>query len=630
MLRHPERTAAGRWLLSLFVAACFLPASGARGSNPDSLSPVALVTAPDEKTLYIACAKGSRVLSFDVAAGKVARSMEVLPNPTGLCIAADGRRIFVTCAGAANCICVLDTLEGKVVGKLPGGHGAMAPVLSADERSLFVCNRFDNEIGVLDVMTGLEVRRIPVRREPVAAAITTDGKRLLVANHLQAGRSDKGHVAAVISVIDTARGQVVDDLWMPAGSGLLNDVRVSPDGGYAVATHLLARFWRPATRVDGGWINANAMTLIDVARTEVIATVLLDTPERGAANPWGAAWSANAATLVISHAGTHEVSVIDFAALRAKLASLVPAPPQASGPYGAVASTPAGVSEDLSFLLGLRMRRALPDGDLGPRAVAVIGGHAYAANFFSDSLSVIDLGDPRLGARMIALGPAPQMTAARLGELYFHDARICRGGWQSCASCHPGEGRADALNWDLPNDGLGNPKNTKSLLLAHATPPVMSLGQRQTAESAVRVGVERILFTAQPPEVAESIDVYLKSLKPVPSPYLIGSELSPAARRGERLFHSDATGCADCHPSPLFTDMKSHDVGTRGPEDRASDKFDTPALIELWRTAPYLHDGSVVDLRDLFVFRNQGDRHGITSHLGADEINDLCAYLQSL
>ena len=42
------------------------------------------------------------------------------------------------------------------------------------------------------------------------------------------------------------------------------------------------------------------------------------------------------------------------------------------------------------------------------------------------------------------------------------------------------------LNWDLLNDGVGNPKNTRSLLLAHKTPPAMFLGVRANAEAAVR------------------------------------------------------------------------------------------------------------------------------------------------
>ena len=336
--------------------------------------------------------------------------------------------------------------------------------------------------------------------------------------------------------------------------------------------------------------------------------------------------------MVVAHAGTHEVSVIDFPALLARLAKFRPEPllPNAPYSYSARPHPPGVVSSDLSFLAGLRERRLLPGGDLGPRAVVVAGRRAYTANYFSDTLSVIELDGLHPQAETIPLGPKPQMTAARRGELYFHDARICLQGWQSCASCHPGNARVDGLNWDLLNDGVGNPKNTRSLLLAHQTPPVMSLGVRETAETAVRAGIRHILFTVQPPEVAEAIDQYLKSLKPIPSPHRVNGQLSPAARRGEKLFRSKETHCAQCHPPPLFTNLKSYDVGTRGPLDGPADTFDTPTLIELWRTAPYLHDGSAATLRDLLTLANQNDRHGKTSHLSADQIMDLCEYLLSL
>lgn len=129
----------------------------------------------------------------------------------------------------------------------------------------------------------------------------------------------------------------------------------------------------------------------------------------------------------------------------------------------------------------------------------------------------------------------------------------------------------DGLNWDLLNDGLGNPKNTRSLLLAHKTPPAMSLGVRETAEIAVRSGIRHIQFTLQPPEVADAIDEYLKSLNPIPSPHLAHGRLSPAARRGQQLFRSKETLCAQCHPPPLFTNLKAYDVGTRGPLDSEAD-----------------------------------------------------------
>ena len=118
-----------------------------------------------------------------------------------------------------------------------------------------------------------------------------------------------------------------------------------------------------------------------------------------------------------------------------------------------------------------------------------------------------------------------------------------------------------------------------------------------------------------------AVDAYLQSLRPIPSPHLVKGRLSPAARRGERLFRSARAGCVNCHPPPSFTDMAGHDVGTATAyhsmyqlpgADKASDRFYSPALVELWRTAPYLHDGSAASLRDVLTTCNPHDRHGHT------------------
>jgi cytochrome c peroxidase len=266
----------------------------------------------------------------------------------------------------------------------------------------------------------------------------------------------------------------------------------------------------------------------------------------------------------------------------------------------------------------------------GPRALVVVGGRAYAANYFSDSLSRVDLAEPAKRIPPIALGPAVSMSQVRLGEYYFHSAEKCFQGWQSCASCHPGDARVDAYNWDLLNDGIGNPKNNRSLLYSHRIQPAMALGVRASAEMAVRAGFKFIQFTEQPEEVASAVDAYLKSLEPVPSPRLIKGQLSPTAQRGEKLFHNPQVGCAECHPRGLFTDMKRYDVGTRGALDRPGDEFYTTTLIEVWRTAPYLHDGSAATMREVLTTRNAGDQHGRTSHLQPAEIDALIEYVLSL
>ena len=615
----------------LGLALGLLPALPTRAAGPAYLSPAALAASPDGKTLYVACATAEEVLAFDVASSKVTRRIAVPDAPTGLALSADGGRLYVTCAAPASRVAVVETASGKVTGTLPAGHTATGPVLSPDGKTLFVCNRFNDDVSFIDLATKKETRRVAVQREPVAAAITADGKFLLVANLLHKGPADADYVAAVVSVIDVAAGQMVKELKLPNGSGGLEDIRVSPDGKYAVVSHVLARFHLPTTQLERGWMNTNAKTIIDLARMEVLNTVLLDNVDSGAAQPWGVAWSADGKTVCVAIAGTHELSVTDFPALLAKLAKLpVALDPGKAYDYNAASRVQADVPNDLSFLVGVRRRIKLPETDRGPRAVVVLGNKAYLANYFSDTLSVVDLVSQYPKFESIPLGPKPVMTVARKGELYFHDASICFQGWQSCASCHPGEARVDALNWDLLNDGIGNPKNNKSLLLAHKTPPAMSMGVRDDGRAAVRAGIRHILFTVQPEEVPQAIDEYLMSLKPVPSPHLAKGRLSDAAKRGEKVFKDSKVGCASCHPAGLFTDLQTYDVGTRGKFDKPADRFDTPTLVEAWRTAPYLHDGSAATMTEVLTTKNAKDEHGKTSQLSKQQLADLAEYVLSL
>jgi len=101
-------------------------------------------------------------------------------------------------------------------------------------------------------------------------------------------------------------------------------------------------------------------------------------------------------------------------------------------------------------------------------------------------------------------------------------------------------------------------------------------------------------------------------------------------KAGEKIFNSAKTGCSSCHPRGLYTDLQHYDVGTQNQTDKPGDAFDTPTLVEIWRTAPYLHDGSAATLREMLVERNASDRHGGTSHLTPSQIDALVSYLLSL
>jgi len=125
-----------------------------------------------------------------------------------------------------------------------------------------------------------------------------------------------------------------------------------------------------------------------------------------------------------------------------------------------------------------------------------------------------------------------------------------------------------------------------------------------------------------------ALDEYLKSLHPLPSPYLVHGKLSASAERGRELF--SRAGCEDCHVPGLYTDLQPHNVGTLSLYDRPTDRFYTPTLVEAWRTAPYLHNGSAATVRDVLTTCNTGRRHGDAASLSKNELDDLCAYVLSL
>jgi len=602
------------------VLAGFTSVTLAAEAGKEYLSPLVLVADNEGKKLYVAEATANQIAVFDIAAGKVKKVIPLPDPPSGLALAPSGQILYVTGAVPDGRIHVVNLKTGGIHSILTGGHTPNAPVVSPDGETLYVCNQFNNNVTVIDLESDKELAKVPVPREPIAAAVTPDGKLLFVANLLPAGAADADCVAAEVSIIDTAANKVAANIQLPNGSTGLRGICISPDGEYAYVTHILARYQLPTTQLERGWMNTNALSIIDVSKRKLFNTVILDDVDLGAANPWGVACTDDGSYICVTHAGTHEVSVIDRTKLHNKLTSLA----QVVKVYDA-SLTAANVPNDLAFLVGLRRRLKLAGN--GPRGLAIIGTNVYVAEYFTDSIGIVDVNPKTLHrARSLALAQEKPLTTVRKGEMLFNNASLCFQNWQSCASCHPGGGRVDALNWDLLNDGIGNPKNTRSLLLAHKTPPAMVTGARPDAETAVRSGIKHIQFAVRPEEDAVAIDEYLKSLKPIPSPYLVKGKLSTSAKRGKKIFAKAA--CAECHAGQMYTDMNKYNVETGKSLDKNL-AFDTPTLIEVWRTAPYLYDGRAVTIKEVLKKHNPGDKHGVTSNLTENEINDLAEFVLS-
>lgn len=244
------------------------------------------------------------------------------------------------------------------------------------------------------------------------------------------------------------------------------------------------------------------------------------------------------------------------------------------------------------------------------------------------------------------------------------DVRVARDGYIACGHCHL-DGDADRFVWDFSDRGEGL-RRTIPLIgragLGHG--PLhwsANFDELQDFELVVR-GIQggrglmddeafaRTAAPLGPPKAGLSADLdalaaYLTHLsEPLRSPWReTDGSLSAAAERGRAVFERADTGCTTCHVGPNFTDSVwrpdgtpvVHDVGTLGPGSGARlggvlPGIDTPTLIGIWHSAPYLHDGSAQDIRAVLLDRNAADRHGRTSHLSEGELSDLEAYLLSL
>ena len=140
------------------------------------------------------------------------------------------------------------------------------------------------------------------------------------------------------------------------------------------------------------------------------------------------------------------------------------------------------------------------------------------------------------------------------------------------------------------------------------------------------------------PMMLDALVAYMFEFDWLPSPYLnrdgsLNEQASPAALRGEEIFTRDLPGlgnrsCSTCHiGSANFADRLRHDIGYGGSSPTARDSFfETPTLINVAHTAPYMHDGGLETLRDVVDWFDAEFALG----LSGDAQHDLAAYLAAI
>ena len=635
-------------------------------------SPEPVAFSGDGRLLAVGDVTARQVAIIEVATRRIVRRTPLRGAPVGLAWGGRKHTLYASEHGAAA-VAEIDAETGRILRRLAVGRYPYGLAVSARRRVLLVCQEGLEELAVVDLDRGTIARRVVLPGSPRCVAATPDGESAVVAVFTPTTDATTMEQAACVSVIDLGGAGRAADVTLSGGSTCVRGLAVSPDGQWAFVAHARGDAMLSTTHLDYGWVNRNMLSVIDLKARRLYAPLVLDRGDRGAADPWGVAVSGDGRRVFVALSGAGELAELNWHDLLPLLEGKATGERITREPVWQVIAADPNQRElmfnDFSALTEGGLLRRLRLAGAAPRGVAFRGAPARrdgspssdggpllaVANYFAgevllakaDELApaaraggadeasayAIAASSPSLAASSlvgrIALGPQPPETPARRGERLFHDGAFAYQCWLSCATCHP-DGRVDGINWDLLNDGMGNPKNTRSLVLADRTPPMMALGVRGDLPSAVRAGFEHILFAD--PNAADLADTeaYIRSLAPAVSPFRDrGGELTGDARRGRKLFGDPRTGCWRCHPAPLYADLHSHDVGTASAQD-ANSAFDTPALIELWRTAPYLHDGSAPTLRDVLTTRNAEDRHGQTSRLTSQQIDDLVAFLLSL
>lgn len=299
-------------------------------------------------------------------------------------------------------------------------------------------------------------------------------------------------------------------------------------------------------------------------------------------------------------------------------------------------------------------------------------GKLFVLNFLGRSLSVFDV-NPMLEGQSNAnfirnvplVSSEPLPTNVLNGKKLFYNAiskALNLDGYMSCASCHI-DGSHDGRTYDFSapmGEGLRNTIDLRGRAGSnhgrlHWTG---NFDEVHDFENQIRLlgrgtglmnNEDFILGDRSEPlgdpksNISDRLDdlaAYVHSLTEIPpSPYRQANGFLTIEGLAGRT-HFNRLRCYSCHGGETFTDSKYlsgalHNVGTQTSKSgqrmgRPLNGFDTPSLLGVWATAPYLHDGSAATLRDVLTTRNPADQHGAVSNLSSEEIDELIAYLKQI
>ena len=581
--------------------------------------PTAVATLPPQAVAQTVTSTSAKPLSHPVAAAAVA-------------VSPDGR-IVVAVNPDSDSITLVDTITLTVLAEIPVGDNPRTVSLTPDSKTALVANQdsmtiskvdliqaveiaqypvgsmpygvvtngvhaFVTEFGlgtvsVIDFMTGELLTRIPVDAFPTGLALSRDSKRLLV-THFFTGR---------VTVIDQETSAVLGTISTGTDTNLSQFVILGVGGSLAYVPQTRFNVGNTARLFDTTVFPV--VNLLDIDNLKLLSRnrITLDTADEPVNMPFSVALSPDEKTLYVANAGSDDVSVIDLDTNRG-LAHI---------PVG---SNPRGI------------------------AVSPDGSRVYVNNVLDGNLSVIDTATLTV-TNLVTVTNIPLSATLLEGKKIFNSAAspsLTTDHWISCATCHF-DGMMDGRTWVGFPDG---PRNTPALFGVGQTLPMHwsgDLDELQDVEVTIRdIQFGTGLISGSPHDtigkphagVSHELDAlaaYLGTIEVLDSPFRANlTEINI----GKSVFED--LGCQSCHIPPLYTDHKLHDVGTGDPtlernSHNRGTSFDTPALIGLWLTAPYFHDGSAATLEQVLQTETV---HNVLGNIQAKELTALIAFMRGL
>ncbi|MFQ5524680.1 MAG: hypothetical protein ACE5GX_00330 [Thermoanaerobaculia bacterium] len=580
-------------------------------------SPAGIAVSADGATLWVAAEGTDRLLEIDLESRTVTRAIVIPGGPFGVARSAGGDRLAVT-ARAADRVAIVDTTEFRVLRWVAAGREPLGVEVAAGGSEVFVANGGSNDVLLASVTSETERHRLGAGMEPYAIDLAAETGLLAVANRRVRPRPEPALPESELTVIDTVSGRVQARHALRSAH-LAEGVAISADGSFVLVPVVRARNYLPTTQVARGGLMNSALAFVETHSGGRVVQFPLDEVNAYYADPAGVALSSDNRRAYVAHAGASVVSVVDLSVLRKMVSSL-----------DAAALDELG--DDLGAAAGYVLAR-IPTSH-GPSALTLSadGRRLFVAERLADTIAVIDTDELEVIGR-IDLGGPGELTAVRRGERVFHDASASFQGQFSCRSCHP-DGHTDGLNWDFEIDGVGrNRLDTRSLRGIRDTAPFKWNGKNPDLATQCGPRFARVLTRSEPfsPQRLEDLVTYIESLR-------LSAKAGPDARapaiaRGRQLFFRSTTisgetipvrqRCDTCHRPPLFTDRLMTDVGTGG-------VFDTPHLLDIGLSPPYLHDGRAQTLEEIWTVHSPEDTHGATNDMSKAELNDLVVFLKSL